>query len=56
MRMIVVLLLALLGAPVAQQKPAAPTSPRLYILDCGTIVDMNPASYDLKIEVWSGRQ
>jgi N-acyl homoserine lactone hydrolase len=51
----IVLLIAALAAPVmAQQKPPAPPSVRLYILDCGTIVDMNPASYDLKIEEIKG--
>jgi glyoxylase-like metal-dependent hydrolase (beta-lactamase superfamily II) len=30
---------------LAQQAPA---SPRLYILDCGTIVAMNPENYDLR--------
>jgi len=38
----------------AQNKPAAPSSVRLYILDCGTIGSMNPASYDLKAEEIKG--
>ena len=42
------------GTLEAQQKPAAPSSVRLYILDCGTIVSMNPASYDLKPEEIKG--
>jgi N-acyl homoserine lactone hydrolase len=51
----ILLLIAALAAPVmAQQKPPAPSSVRLYILDCGTIVDMNPASYDLKAEEIKG--
>lgn len=54
MQMIFVLLMTLFGMPAPQQKPPAPTSPRLYILDCGTIVDMNPASYDLKAEEIKG--
>ena len=37
------LVLALTSALFAQQKPAAPPSLRLYILDCGIIVAMNPA-------------
>jgi N-acyl homoserine lactone hydrolase len=37
----------------SQQKPQV-SSPRLYILDCGTIVSMNPASYDLKMEEIKG--
>jgi glyoxylase-like metal-dependent hydrolase (beta-lactamase superfamily II) len=43
-----VLALALASTLVAQQRPAAPTSVRLYILDCGIIVAMNPESYDLR--------
>jgi glyoxylase-like metal-dependent hydrolase (beta-lactamase superfamily II) len=42
------------GALMAQPKPAAPSSVRLYILDCGIIVAMNPASYDLKPEEIKG--
>jgi len=40
--------LALATSLLAQQRPAAPSSVRLYILDCGTIVAMNPESYDLR--------
>ena len=51
----ILMLIAALVAPwLAQQRPAAPPSVRLYILDCGTIVDMNPASYDLKPEEIKG--
>ena len=39
---------------VAQNRPAAPSSVRLYILDCGMIGGMNPASYDLKAEEIKG--
>ena len=42
------LTIALAGTLVAQQRPAAPSSVRLYILDCGIIVAMNPESYDLR--------
>jgi glyoxylase-like metal-dependent hydrolase (beta-lactamase superfamily II) len=38
----------------AQNRPAAPSSVRLYIFDCGTIGSMNPASYDLKPEEIKG--
>ena len=48
------LVATLVSSLMAQQKPAAPASVRLYILDCGTIVDMNPASYDLKMEEIKG--
>ena len=51
---IVFLILALAGSLMAQQKPAAPPSVRLYILDCGTIVAMNPTDYDLKPEEIKG--
>ena len=51
---IVFLILALAGSLRAQQKPAAPPSVRLYILDCGTIVAMNPTDYDLKPEEIKG--
>lgn len=44
----------LAGDLIAQQKPPAPPSVRLYILDCGIIVAMNPASYDLKPEEIKG--
>jgi N-acyl homoserine lactone hydrolase len=49
-----IFILASAGLAIAQQKPAAPPSVRLYILDCGTIVGMNPASYDLKPEEIKG--
>ena len=39
---------------LAQTRPAAPASVRLYILDCGTIGSMNPASYSLKAEEIKG--
>ena len=51
---VLLLAVALMGAFAGQQKPSAPPSVRLYILDCGTIVDMNPASYGLKIEEIKG--
>src|SRR5262245_47015598 len=44
----ILLTLALASTLVAQQRPAAPASVRLYILDCGTIVAMNPENYDLR--------
>lgn len=49
-------LLALFTAALAaaQQPPPEPSSVRLYILDCGTIVSMNPANYDLKPEEIKG--
>ena len=51
----ILILIAMFAAPLlAQQKPPAPPSVRLYILDCGTIVDMNPVSYDLKPEEIKG--
>ena len=50
---IFVLIAALAGTLMAQQQPA-PKSVRLYILDCGIIVAMNPASYDLKPEEIKG--
>jgi glyoxylase-like metal-dependent hydrolase (beta-lactamase superfamily II) len=43
-----------IGFAAAQTRPAAPTSVRLYVLDCGTIGAMNPASYDLKVEEIKG--
>jgi N-acyl homoserine lactone hydrolase len=51
---ILFLVMALASTLFAQQKPAAPPSVRLYILDCGIIVAMNPASYDLKAEEIKG--
>jgi N-acyl homoserine lactone hydrolase len=51
---ILFLVLALTSTLFAQQRPAAPPSVRLYILDCGIIVAMNPASYDLKAEEIKG--
>jgi N-acyl homoserine lactone hydrolase len=45
---IIALILSFASVLMAQQKPAAPSSVRLYILDCGTIVSMDPANYDLK--------
>jgi glyoxylase-like metal-dependent hydrolase (beta-lactamase superfamily II) len=51
---ILVLIAMLAVSAMAQQKPAAPSSVRLYILDCGIIVAMNPASYDLKPEEIKG--
>jgi N-acyl homoserine lactone hydrolase len=51
---ILLLIAAFAGSLMAQQKPDTPPSVRLYILDCGTIVDMNPASYDLKFEEIKG--
>jgi len=41
-------LAAALMTLTAQTPPAAPPSVKLYVLDCGTIGSMNPASYDLK--------
>jgi glyoxylase-like metal-dependent hydrolase (beta-lactamase superfamily II) len=38
----------------AQTRPAAPTSVRLYIFDCGTIGSMDPRNYDLKLEEIKG--
>jgi glyoxylase-like metal-dependent hydrolase (beta-lactamase superfamily II) len=38
----------------AQQKTPAPSSLRLYVLDCGWIVDMDPKNYDLKMEEIKG--
>src|SRR5262249_61536638 len=38
----------------AQNRPAAPSSVRLYVFDCGTIGMMNPANYDLKPEEIKG--
>jgi glyoxylase-like metal-dependent hydrolase (beta-lactamase superfamily II) len=52
--LIVFLTMTLASTLMAQQKPAAPPSVRLYILDCGIIVAMNPASYDLKAEEIKG--
>ncbi len=46
--------IAALGSVVAQNRPAVPASPRLYIFDCGTIGSMNPANYDLKAEEIKG--
>jgi N-acyl homoserine lactone hydrolase len=51
---IFLMIIALAGTLLAQQRPAAPPSVRLYILDCGIIVAMNPASYDLKPEEIKG--
>ncbi len=51
---LLILILTLAGAAAAQQKPAPPSSVRLYILDCGIIVAMNPANYDLKPEEIKG--
>ena len=49
------LVLTLMGSVVVgQNRPAAPSSPRLYILDCGTIGSMNPVNYDLKAEEIKG--
>jgi N-acyl homoserine lactone hydrolase len=49
-----VFIVAFTSSALAQQRPAAPPSVRLYILDCGIIVSMNPASYDLKPEEIKG--
>jgi N-acyl homoserine lactone hydrolase len=50
-----ILVLMFTSTAMAQQRSAAaPTSVRLYILDCGIIVAMNPASYDLKPEEIKG--
>ena len=46
--------LAAMASVLAQNRPAAPASVRLYVLDCGTIGSMNPASYDLKAEEIKG--
>jgi N-acyl homoserine lactone hydrolase len=46
--------LVIASLAVAQTRPAAPSSVRLYIFDCGTIGSMNPASYDLKAEEIKG--
>jgi glyoxylase-like metal-dependent hydrolase (beta-lactamase superfamily II) len=51
---VVILIITFAFTLAAQQKPAAPASVRLYILDCGIIVAMNPASYDLKPEEIKG--
>lgn len=52
---ILVLAILIVGSfLIAQNRPAAPSSVRLYILDCGTIGAMNPASYDLKAEEIKG--
>jgi glyoxylase-like metal-dependent hydrolase (beta-lactamase superfamily II) len=40
--------------PAAQQPPAEPTGPRLYVLDCGTISPMDPALFSLKKEEIAG--
>lgn len=42
------LVLVFISSGFSQTRPAAPTTPRLYILDCGTIGSMNPASYGLR--------
>jgi len=48
---VIIALAVAIGAQLmAQNRPAAPASLRLYILDCGTIGSMNPQSYDLKAE------
>ena len=49
-----VLMIAAIASVTAQNRPAAPASLRLYVLDCGTIGSMNPASYDLKAEEIKG--
>lgn len=51
---VVLLIAAFAGTLMAQQKPNPPSSMRLYILDCGIIVAMNPTSYDLKPEEIKG--
>ena len=51
---ILVLTVIAFGAISAQTPPAAPKSVRLYVLDCGTIGSMNPASYGLKPEEIKG--
>ena len=48
------LMVAAIASVTAQNRPAAPTSLRLYVFDCGTIGSMNPASYDLKAEEIKG--
>jgi N-acyl homoserine lactone hydrolase len=48
------LTVAAMVSVTAQNRPAAPTSVRLYVFDCGTIGSMNPASYDLKAEEIKG--
>src|SRR5437773_4195576 len=45
---------AIASVAIAQNRPAAPASLRLYIFDCGTIGSMNPQSYDLKAEEIKG--
>jgi glyoxylase-like metal-dependent hydrolase (beta-lactamase superfamily II) len=47
---IIALAFAIGSLLMAQNRPASPTSVRLYIFDCGTIGSMNPQSYDLKAE------
>lgn len=47
------MMLATAPAATAQQKPQVSTV-RLYILDCGTIIGMNPADYGLKPEEVKG--
>lgn len=51
---LILLMTILAGSTMAQQRAAAPTSVRLYVLDCGIIGAMNPASYDLKTEEIKG--
>lgn len=51
---VILLIAALATSAMAQKKPPAPSSVRLYILDCGIIVAMNPANYDLKPEEIKG--
>jgi glyoxylase-like metal-dependent hydrolase (beta-lactamase superfamily II) len=58
MRIRTISFLALAAAMVtvssAQTRPAAPSSVRLYVLDCGTIGSMTPSNYDLKPEEIKG--
>jgi len=42
------------SSPEPQQVTAAPTGPRLYILDCGTISPMDPALFSLKPGEFAG--
>jgi len=51
---VVLTFLVIASLLIAQTRPAAPTSVRLYILDCGTIGAMNPADYSLKPEEIKG--
>jgi glyoxylase-like metal-dependent hydrolase (beta-lactamase superfamily II) len=50
----IALIVAASAVAMAQNRNAAPASPRLYIFDCGTIGSMNPANYDLKAEEIKG--